>query len=83
VPAQALYFLNDAFFHAQAAAIADRLPDDETRITQAYQTVLQRLPTDNERARTQAFVANYAAPPETWAAYLRVLLASNEFVHID
>ncbi|MFT5130948.1 MAG: hypothetical protein ACI8W8_004581 [Rhodothermales bacterium] len=84
VPAQALYFLNDAFFHTQAAAIADRLPDDETRITQAYQTVLQRLPTDNERARTQAFVANYAAPPpETWAAYLRVLLASNEFVHID
>jgi hypothetical protein len=87
VPTQALYFLNDSFFHAQAAAFAAtlmKLPDDGARTAQAYRTLFQREPSIAERDRAMAFLNNYpAAPGEKWSAYARVLLASNEFIHGD
>ena len=37
-----------------------------------------------ERDRARAFLNNYPATPgEKWSAYARVLLASNEFIHLD
>ncbi|WP_395716675.1 PSD1 and planctomycete cytochrome C domain-containing protein [Prosthecobacter sp.] len=87
VPTQALYFINDPFFHAQAAALANKLiarPHDDQRITQAWHILFQRKPTAAETQRTKAFLASYpASPTEKWAAYARVLMASNEFLHVD
>jgi len=87
VPTQALYFINDPFFHSQAGAFATslmKLATDEARIAQAYRVLFQRQPSAVERERCQDFLASYpATPQEKWAAYARVLLASNEFMHLD
>jgi hypothetical protein len=87
VPTQALYFVNDPFFHAQAAAFTRfllSLPDDEARLVQTYRTLFQRDPTEGQRARTQRFVDSYPAEPaEKWSALVRVLMASNEFLHVE
>jgi hypothetical protein len=87
VPTQALYFINDPFFHAQADAMAKKLvslPDDDTRIIEAWRILFQRNPTAAETQRTKAFLASYPADhAEKWAAQVRVLMASNEFLHID
>lgn len=87
VPTQALYFINDPFFHAQASAFANSLmplPDDGTRMVHTWRTLFQRDPTDAERQRVVEFLAAYpAADNEKWAAFSRVLLASNEFLHVD
>ena len=87
IPSQALYFLNDPFFHAQAAQCAAswmKLPDDTARITQAFCTFFQREPSAAEREQAVQFVATYpATPEEKWSAYARVLLAGNEFIHLD
>ncbi len=87
VPTQALYFINDPFFHAQAGAFAAslmKLPAEDARVVQAYRLLFQRTPTAAERERCQTFLATYpASPPEKWAAYARALLASNEFLHLD
>jgi len=87
VPTQALYFINDPFFHAQAGAFAASLmkqATDEVRSAQAYRVLFQRQPSAAERERCQAFLASYPATlQEKWAAYARVLLASNEFMHLD
>ncbi len=87
MPTQALYFLNDAFFHARAAAFASslmQLPNDDLRTAQAYRVLFQRPSSSAEQNRVKAFMANYpGSPDEKWAAYARVLLASNEFIHLD
>ena len=60
------------------------LPDDDTRITEAWHILFQRKPTAAETQRTEAFLASYPASlTEKWAAYARVLMASNEFLHVD
>jgi hypothetical protein len=87
VPTQALYFINDPFFHAQADALARKLssqPDDDTRITEAWRVLFQRMPTGAEAQRTKAFLESYPGEnPDKWAAQVRVLMASNEFLHVD
>jgi len=87
VPTQALYFLNDPFFHAQAGFIAASLqqqPDAAARIHLAYRLLFQRSPDSVEQERASSFLLDYpAAPDEQWAAWIRVLLASNEFQHLD
>jgi hypothetical protein len=87
VPTQALYFLNDPFFHAQAARFAETLlkaPDDAARIAAAYRTLFQREPNSTEREHALSFLDAYpAAETEKWTAYARVLLAGNELLHLD
>lgn len=87
VPTQALYFLNDPFFHAQAASFAGALkdlPDDSAKVTQAFRILLQRVPTPAEREAALRFLNAYpSTPEEKWAAYSRVLMASNESIHLD
>jgi hypothetical protein len=95
VPTQALYFLNDPFFHEQAARLAGRLPagTPEERVTALYRLVLQRPPSSQDRDFCAAFLTRYeaalpAAPPAekataAWEALTRVLLAGNEFLYLD
>jgi hypothetical protein len=87
VPTQALYFINDPFFHAQAVALSAKLTDlddDRSRIAEAWSVLFQRQPTAAEVQRAASFLTTYPADePEKWAALARVLLASSEFVHVD
>lgn len=87
VPTQALYFLNDGFVHHQAKALAARLhalPDDAARLDRATRLLYGRAPTATEKSIAARFLSESAASkPEAWAAWLRVLFASNEFVYLD
>jgi hypothetical protein len=87
VPTQALYFINDPFFHSQAARLASKLlmaPSDEARMLQAYRTLFQREPSRMERERVRRFLENYPGEPEErWSALSRILLASNEFLFVE
>ncbi len=87
VPTQALYFINDAFFHDQATALAERvveLPNEEDRFREVMPTLFQRAPTESETRRFHNFMTTYPADlSEKWAAQIRVLLASNEFLFVD
>lgn len=96
VPTQALYFLNDPFFHQQSEKLATRileLPDDEARLVTLYQLVLQRLPSARDRSIANAFIKPYAESltivvdtdraKVAWSAFARIVLASNEFLYLD
>ncbi|MCE9629099.1 MAG: PSD1 and planctomycete cytochrome C domain-containing protein [Planctomycetia bacterium] len=97
VPTQALYFLNDAFFHDCAALFARRITgeasDDRVRLEAACRMAFQRPATDAEQERAARFLAEVAPQftevpePErrnaAWVALTRVLLGSNEFIYLD
>jgi hypothetical protein len=87
VPTQALYFINDPFFHQQAAAVAADLlqtADRDVRIHLLYRKLLQRYPTENERHLFIEFLSGYPGDDmEKWSALARVLLASNEYLFVD
>jgi len=86
VPTQALYFMNDPFFHTQAGTFAAALVTlpDEARVPHAFQQLLQREPSTAERKQAARFLESYpGTPDEKLAAYARVLLAGNEFLHLD
>ena len=97
VPTQALYFLNDPFFHDCAAAFARRVTsvsdDDRERLDAACRLALQRPATAAEQERAATFLARVGGQlsdlPEgarraaAWAALARVLLGGNEFLHLD
>ena len=97
VPTQALFFLNDPFVHTKAEKWAARLqatnPDEVQRIEQAWRRAFGRAPTEIERAEATEFLAAYrtelaAAKMDnvevrSLAAYLRTLIGSNEFLHVE
>ena len=96
VPTQALYFMNDPFFHAQADAVAGRAftkTTDAARLDELFRLALQRAPTAKDRDTAAAFLTRYAValtdtppadrPKAAWAALARILLASNEFLYLD
>ncbi len=97
VPTQALFFLNDPFVHTKAEKWASRLqsisPDVAQRIELAWRRAFGRLPTEIERAEATDFLAAYrtelaAAKMDnvefrSLAAYLRTLIGSNEFLHVE
>jgi mono/diheme cytochrome c family protein len=96
VPTQALYFMNDPFFHEQAAVCADRFlarPDDDSRVNDAFRLIFQRAPTPRDMEAARSFLDRYRAelttlPPAArtraaWSALARILLASNEFLYLD
>ena len=91
VPTQALYFLNDPFFHARSQALAKQLlllPADE-RVESAHRACFQRSATERERAAAATFLDAYRAGPPgqselaAWSAYARTLMGSNEFITVD
>jgi hypothetical protein len=96
VPTQALYFLNDPFFHAQAERLAARAlssADDATRLDELFRLALQRRPTARDREIAAKFLTAYTASladsragertKAAWAALARIVLAGNEFLYVD
>lgn len=87
MPTQALYFMNDPFFHQQSDALAARtanVNEERQRVVSIYQFALQRMPTADEQIRAAQFVSDYPADAtEKWTALARVILAGNEFLHVD
>ena len=87
MPTQALYFLNDPFFHAQAAKVVERVAAEEgaaAGIDRLYRLLFQREPLPAEVDRAGRLLAAYpGSPAEGWGALARVLLASNEFLYLD
>lgn len=97
VPTQALFFLNDPFIHDKADRWAVRLmsasPDDKKQLEQAWRTVVGRPPSTVEQTEALEFLTTYRAElaatgadnaeRRALAAYLRTLLGSNEFLHVD
>ncbi|MFO0850584.1 MAG: PSD1 and planctomycete cytochrome C domain-containing protein [Gemmataceae bacterium] len=95
VPTQALFFLNDPFFHAQADAVTARVlakPGPE-RAGELFRLAFQRPPTPGEREFAAAFLSRYRTAlagasqadgeKAAWSALARVLLASNEFLFVE
>ena len=97
VPTQALYFLNDPFVHAKADSWATRLQekslDESKQINHAYRTALVRAATAEELNNAADFLASYRMEltsigqdninHRALAAFLRTLIGSNEFLHVD
>ncbi|MEN9665384.1 MAG: hypothetical protein RLZZ326_1747, partial [Planctomycetota bacterium] len=97
VPTQALFFLNDPLVHGAADSWAGALEQSTTdrneRIVAATEGALARAPESDELAAANAFLDRYrealaaegiANPDhEALAAWLRTLLAGNEFLHVD
>jgi hypothetical protein len=96
---QALYTMNDPFFHEQADALAVRVGmsrDTELdRLNYSYRLLYGRTPVLEEVKEARQFLAAareslkdtaVAADKrnrEAWAALMRVLLSTNEFVTLD
>jgi hypothetical protein len=96
---QALYTMNDAFFHEQADALAVRVgmayDTDQERLNYAFRLLYGRVPTVDEIKDARQFltaargslketaVADDRRNREAWAAFMRVLLSANEFVTLD
>jgi hypothetical protein len=86
-PTQALYFMNDPFFHEQTSAIARHgreFAEPSERLNRLYWRMLQRAPSASETERLVALAEQYpATPDETWEAIVRVIAASNDFLYLD
>lgn len=81
-PLQRLYYLNNPFFTAQAAALAHRLESRagsraEERVRAAHELLFSRPPEDAEVAAALDYLRS-----ETWPQYCQVLLASSEFLTV-
>jgi hypothetical protein len=84
---QALYAMNDPFFHAQAAALADRVKaaqqSEGERLRYAFRLLYGRVPASDEVRDMHKFLAEAGPEEQSWPALMRVLLASNEFLTLD
>ncbi len=97
VPTQALYFLNDPFVHTKADAWATRLEASlasrSQQIDYAYRLTLGRPATADESLDADTFLDAYQSEltnigqdnvaHRSLTAFLRTLLGSNEFLHVD
>ena len=97
-PIQALFSMNSDFIHRTSAFWASKLmdrPDEASRVREAFRTVFGRLPEAAESAKSAAYLADVRqtlshsgagekeVPRQALASYLRVLLASNEFLFLE
>lgn len=96
---QALYTMNDPFFHDQADALAVRVAmrysTDEDRVRYASMLVYGRPPAADEIREAREFLISGRESlagtsltedrtyREAWASLMRVLLSSNEFLTLD
>ena len=96
---QALYMMNDPFFHEAADALAVRVgmaySSDVERLRYAYNLLYKRNPEAVEIRDARQFLAgareslqDSAVPDDewnrnAWASLMRVLLSSNEFLTLD
>ncbi len=86
-PLQKLFAMNSPFMVAQAEAFAKRLiessPENEDRITRAYELCYNRPPRLEEKQLAGEFFGGEPDSLERWMQYAQVLLASNELLFID
>jgi hypothetical protein len=89
-PLQALFWMNDPFFHGRADAAAKRFlaaaEGEAERLGLAFETVLGRPPRPEESRRCREHLNASRADlgePGAWASLVRVLLSSNEFLYVD
>jgi len=96
---QALYTMNDPFFHAQADALAVRVGmaygSELERLNYAFRLLYGRAPALEEVRECRTFLTQARASlggtavpedrknREALAALMRVLMSSNEFVTLD
>ena len=87
VPTQALYFLNDDFFHQASSTTTSRALTSESNhqvFDRLYQIILQRIANEREAAISLTFTDAYPGDTtEKWEAFTRALLSSNEFLYVD
>jgi len=87
VPTQALYFLNDEFFHASANLTASNFLANHAKsapVTELYRFIFQREPTMAEIGVANRLFQTYDGTElAKWQALCRILLASNEFIYVD
>lgn len=94
VAPQALFVMNSQFVAARAQGLAKKLiaeeKDDRARAGRAYLRVLNRGARPAEMNDALEYIAAFAsktkgadAALKSWESYLRVLMASNEFVYVD
>jgi hypothetical protein len=97
VPTQALFFMNDPLLHQSAERLAAQLAaaaaNDAKRIDLACRLLFSRPATEADLADGAEFLSAYASQlgdspaaarqVQAWAAYARVLLSSNELIHVD
>jgi hypothetical protein len=95
-PTQALYFMNDSFFHDCAERFAVRIraaaPDTSGRLDFACRELFSRPVRNEEVTAFEEFAATLATTikgdataigRQSWSAWARILLASNELLHTD
>jgi Protein of unknown function (DUF1553)/Protein of unknown function (DUF1549)/Planctomycete cytochrome C len=98
-PLQALFAMNSKFVHERsenwAARLLDDAPDNARRLDVVFESAFARPPTVLEKKKALAYLdqsrqkmgAADVSPDlltqETWASFLRAVLASNEFIYID
>jgi hypothetical protein len=84
---QALYDMNDPFFHKQAESLAARVTaaanSDPDRLKAAFRILYGRVPEKDEVRDMSKFLAESQPADQAWPALMRVLLASNEFLTLD
>ena len=86
VPSQALFFLNDPFFHEQAKSLGIRLMEFplSSRLAKLYSRLFQRKPTNKEIAvANQILESSNRSELEKWTSLCRILMSTNEFIYID
>jgi len=86
-PLQALYLMNDPFVHGLTRKFAAHLlaegSDDSARIERAFQLLVARPPSEEERAMVREYLAQVSPPQRAWESVTRALWMSNEFVYVD
>ena len=96
VAPQALYTMNSEFIHERSGTLAKNLladgnADDAERLERAYWITLGRKPTDQEAEMMKGYIENYPKSKDensdhklaAWKSFCHVLLASNEFNHVE
>jgi len=91
VPMQQLFVLNSEFMVRQARSLAarldgEKLADESARIKRAYQIVLGRTPTNQERRSVSEFLSAAVEPGAKltpWEQFAQALLSTNEFTYVD
>ena len=100
VSKQALFMMNSHFVRGYAMQFAHRLmsiptPDNEKKITRAFQLCFSRQPTDQERSDASSYLGQYVhemrrqgheqekATLLAWQSYAQLLFCMNEFIYVD
>lgn len=87
VPQQALFLMNSPFLRDISHKLLERPELQQAggleRVRRVYQLLFQRDPTQAERELAGGFLGQDQAGADRWAAYVQLLLMSNEFSFID